>query len=173
MVALRERATKAAEALRVEQSVHSTAEANYRAAVDNASADRHELKSALDAAASRLVVESESCDAAKAAFLHAQDMTPRITAAAHRPMYEDGIRRRLAAAQEADRLKASLAAAAAEYADASEQMRQACGSGLTDVHGALSLGTGGFGVLVSHAVERKIWTDRRVDPSNPKHPWTA
>lgn len=57
---LRERAARAAEALRLEQSVHGTAEANYRAAVESGSADRYDLKSALDAAASRLVVESKS-----------------------------------------------------------------------------------------------------------------
>jgi hypothetical protein len=38
---------------------------------------------------------------------------------------------------------------------------------------ALGIGTAGFGVLVSHAAEKKIWTDRRVDGSNPKHAWSA
>ena len=38
---------------------------------------------------------------------------------------------------------------------------------------ALGIGTAGFGVLVSHAAEKKIWTDRRVDGSNPKHASSA
>jgi hypothetical protein len=168
---LRERAARAAEALRLEQSVHGTAEANYRAAVESGSADRYDLKSALDAAASRLVVESESHDAARAALAFHQSETEKVVAVAHKGMYEAGIRRRLAAAKEADRLKAALQAVASEYLAATEQMRQACGSGLPDIHGALAVGTLGFGTLVTHAVERRTWLDRRVSVDDPKHPW--
>lgn len=171
VAALRERLAKAAEALRVEQSVHSTAEANYRRAVDTASGERHELKSALDAAASRLVVESESHDAARASLAFHQSETERVIATAHKGMYVDGIRRRLEAAKAGDRAKAALQAAAAEYLAATEQMREACGTGLPDVHHALSVGTMGFGVLTTYAVERKIWLDRRVSVDDPKHPW--
>ena len=106
---LRERLAKAAESLRLEQSVHAVAERNYRNAVEAGSGDRHDLKSALDAAASRLVVESESHDAARAAFDFHVDQTPRVTATAHKGVYEAGIKRRLAASKEADRLKAALA----------------------------------------------------------------
>jgi hypothetical protein len=100
LATLRERVGKATETLRAEQKVHEVAERKYRAAV-----------AVLVAIATNWRRRSMPLRAgwwsrAIAAMQRARPSntiasSPKVIAAAHRPMYEDGIRGRLAASKEA------------------------------------------------------------------------
>jgi hypothetical protein len=148
------------------QAAYDEAQDKYQAAVFGRGGDAHELKITLEAAARRLSVESERSDAARAELQHANARTDIVRGIAHRKVYEDGIRRRIAASARWDAGKKEMEAAEADRATANAQMRGAMQAGLPDVHGALD----GPDPMNSEAQERAHWHNRNVNPDRPSHP---
>lgn len=91
----------------------------------------------LMAAETALRVAQKVADAAAAAFRRQHDRQTVVRGLAHKPVYENGITLRLAAAKAGDEARAALALAEQNYRAATEQMLAACRNGLSDIHGAL------------------------------------
>jgi hypothetical protein len=152
--------------LETAKAAHRMAEQASEAAVaGDGNAMAAETK--LMAAETALRVAQKVADAAAAAFRRQHDRETIVRGLAHKPVYENGIALRLAAAKAGDAAKAALALAEQNYRAATEQMLAACRNGLSDVHGALS----GSEALRSEVDERAVWTARGIDANAPRHTW--
>ena len=116
--------------------------------------DPHKAEIALEAAARALTVAGKVHAAAEQARADAADGVLTARGEAHKPVYIEGIRRRLAAAEKADKARELLAEAEADHAEATGLLNHATREGTQHVIYDQSHGR----VLGTLADEIKLWS---------------
>lgn len=112
---------------------HDAAKAAAQAAIDGNGTDPHEATAALSAAAQTHDVCGRIVAAAGRSVAQADADALTAHGAAFRPVYMEGVRRRLAAAAKADQARAALVEAEADYVSATGILNHATQNGCQHV----------------------------------------
>jgi hypothetical protein len=160
-----ERLVAARSALTKAQAVDTAAGIASERTIANGG-DAHAAELELEKTARARLVAQKVYDAAAAAVARSNERRQIVSGLAHKGLYEDGIRQRIAAARRWDAAKAELAAAEADRAAADLQMRRAMQSGTYDLFGALDHPD----PMKTEEQERAHWRSRGIDPDDPQHP---
>lgn len=156
--------SRLADAQKAAKAAHKASEA---ALAGRGALSVEDAEDGIEAAERTLRIATKVADAATKKFNRERDRQHIVTGIAHRGVWAEGVRQRLAAAKAGDAAKKALADAEKAYADAHELMNYAaqnhCAAIGRNEHGQVALKT--------EAEERAHFAANRIDPDAPVSWW--